>query len=159
MQGQEEDNWCWLAVAASVADLHALSGRLQQCQLAQNLVPNLPAGTTCCANPAPAECDVSGDSSLALHHVGHSQGSYMPLAPFQDIEREIRAGNPVVLQFVYNGSTVEHVVAVVDTQTNAGTHFLVIADPDGPFTDRIPHGSGTWRSASVSWSRTYYTCP
>jgi hypothetical protein len=51
------------------------------------------------------------------------------------------------------------VVAVIDTQTNAGTQFLVIADPDGPFTDKIRHGSSTWRSASVSWSRTYYTCP
>ena len=158
MERQDETNWCWLAAAVSVADFFA-NGAYAQCRLAGQLVTALPPGTRCCTNPAPGACNQPGYPSAALSHVGHSQGSYASLAPFVDIENEVRKGNPVVLRLVYAGSGVSHVIVVVDAFVQGTREFLKVEDPDGPFQRIIPYNGGLYRNVAIAWGRTYYTCP
>ena len=159
IQSQAANNWCWLAAASSVADFFA-TGPRTQCSLAQQLL-TLPPGTQCCANAVPASCDQPGYPSTALAQVGHSQGSYTPLAPFVDIENEINNGNPVVLRLVYTGSGLSHVVVVVDAFARGAHQFLIVDDPDprGPGRTQVMYSSSVYRGASFSWGRTYYTQP
>jgi hypothetical protein len=158
MQCQGETNWCWLAAAASVADFFA-TGPYVQCGLAQQLVTGLPPGVGCCASPVPSDCNKSGFPSAALTQVSHSQGSYANLAPFVDIQNEIRKGNPVVLRIIYAGSGVSHIIVVIDAFDQGGQQIFEVDDPDGPLRRTVLYNAGTYRNASISWGRTYYTKP
>lgn len=161
IQGQEQTEWCWLAVAASVADYFAgaAPGHHSQCALAQALVSTLPPGTQCCGNPTPTACDQPGLPSVALAHVNHSLGSRNQLASFADIANELTNGNPVALRLVYTGSGVHHVVAAIDAFVQGTQQFLEIDDPDGPFRSTVLYGATTYQNLQITWGRTYFTHP
>jgi hypothetical protein len=164
-QRQHGDNLCWLAVGASVDDFHTgTAGGRTQCSMAQRLIANLPAGTTCCP-PAgtplavPTDCDKAGAVSDAMRDVGHYGGESTSLAAYADIESEILAHNPVALALRYSNG-IHHAVAVVDAYTENGTEVLVIDDPADLSRIYYDYGSSDLGGQqNINWRRTFFTLP
>lgn len=162
MQKQEGCNWCWLATAASVADLHkGRPGQTSQCALAQHLVPNLPQNTQCCnGGKPPFDCDKAGLPFDSLNAVSHYDGQQQGLASFQAIEAAIARDNPVVVRLQYVSSRTSHVVAVKETfLDDAGAEMLVVVDPDQAREFDVEHGAVKYRRQPVAWQQTYFTRP
>jgi hypothetical protein len=163
LQQQQAGDWCWLAVAASVADYFAgQTGSHRQCVLAQALI-SVPSGTQCCSNPTPVPCDQQGFPSHALGHLNHANGSQSQLAPFATIANEIATLRPVAVALRYTGSGVDHVIAVTDAVVQNGQQLLEIDDPASAALPgsrpTVRYGASTYRNASISWLRTYFTRP
>ena len=64
---QEQDNWCWAAVATSTRGFYESTDGGAQCQLANEELGR----TTCCPSGADAACDVPWYLDRALRRVGH----------------------------------------------------------------------------------------
>lgn len=159
IQQQEMGYWCWLAVAASVADFFAgAQGSHRQCDLAQMLVPSLPSGTRCCDDPTPGACDQTGFLSDALKHVSHFNRTEKHLSSFSTIENEITSGNPVALLLVYRAG-IPHTVAVSDAYEYNNQQILVVDDPDSLYGPGITILHGATHVPTASWNMTYFTQP
>ncbi|SMC26911.1 Peptidase_C39 like family protein [Andreprevotia lacus DSM 23236] len=111
MQQQQQRNWAWAAVAASVAAYYDQTSRTTQCMLA-----NWAFGQTMCCQAVAASsvaCDqpYSVGNALAHHdnlHEQHAGG--MALA---QIVAEINAGRPVVTSIAWQAVQVSHPVVIV----------------------------------------------
>lgn len=158
MHPQGEDNWCWLAVAASVADYYAGVVH-RQCDLAQALVSKLPPGIVCCGRPTPTVCDAQGNPSVSLRHVGHASGSVHGLAPFNDLATEIANNRPVAISYVSKHSGVSHVVVVTDAFIRQKTEMLRFEDPDTASPTVVKYGDPPQTRLAISWVRSYFTKP
>lgn len=149
-----QTNWCWAAIAASVAGCYGVAP--SQCSIATAV---LGATTSCCTDPV--ACNCVHDFEPALVHVGHHLRTDTVNPAFADIEAEVvGCGQPVPFRVVWTGLG-GHIMAVYGTGADAaGNDFLCLADPAGMShptdvnylaMDRYRHG--------LQWTHTYWTKP
>jgi len=153
MEHQLHSNWCWVAVATSVALFYRPQIKWTQCRVANS---NL-GRKNCCQNAANGKCNKIGhlqDSLSTVRHARRPRYITRPV-PFADVRAEIDAGRPVCVRTQWAGGQVGHVMAVTGYDTEY--ELLTVDDPlygkshvdyDTFCTDY--RGSG-------SWTRSYYT--
>ena len=163
---QEQSEWCWAAVAASVADYYG--NPFKQCVIA-----NAELGRSdCCGAGGPKACNVYGYLMSSLYRVGHfarwcARTSVAKPPPMDDdIRREINGKHPLCLRVQWNGG---------------GAHFMTITGyidddprPDGSVPiDRIGLADPTFNTVADidyfdfpatylgggRWTDTYFTAP
>jgi hypothetical protein len=147
---QEQDNWCWAAVAKGVA---AHVGAVwQQCDIA-----GLELGQSCCpAGTNSGVCNLPWYLDLALTRVGHFRamvGSPAPLVP--QVSHEIHAHHPVGVRIGWSGGG-GHFVAIRGYSTHGG-QFVDVEDPwyhasTVTYAVLLSAYQGTG-----SWTHTYWT--
>lgn len=151
MESQELDQWCWAAVAMSVANYIRPNSAPDQCQLAAQVL-EVPGG--CCGASISSACDQPAGLIDALDAVNCHAGDPIPgPVGFAQIQEAIDGGWPIPVRIVWE-----------DSPGNA--HFVVISgyafsqrgDPlvevDDPFYGSSLvdyetfvtsyHGSGMW---------------
>jgi hypothetical protein len=126
MQPQQRTNWCWAATAVSIAAYYDPATPWTQCMLA-----NAELGRDDCCHGA-ADCDVQWFLDDALDQLGRIRMWHDAPLSFEDVVRELDAGNPVCARIHWpDGSG--HFVTVIG-YVKAGGRFaedvLLVADPE-----------------------------
>ncbi|HEX7924032.1 MAG TPA: papain-like cysteine protease family protein [Bradyrhizobium sp.] len=156
---QEKTNWCWAAVAASVAHFYRPSSRVTQCDIANGQLGR----SDCCVGGKDA-CNVYGYLMSSLFRVGHfRKWTARRSASLRETQEEIGGRRPLCVRIVWNGGGA-HLVTIKgysDEPAVGGPaqndYGLAIADPWWGLSDidaeQFPRGyvnCGTWTD-------TYYT--
>jgi hypothetical protein len=138
---QEQDNWCWAAVAAGVSRF--FSQPITQCQVASHTL-----GDACCNNPHP--CDQPWQLDAALDAVGHYRTWAQRTLSLGQIAGEIDDGRPLGARIqwyeggghfvVIDGYDAEANVIVVRDPGDGGKHIMDIDE----FTTAYRDGAGRW---------------
>lgn len=147
---QEQDNWCWAAVAFGVAAHYGAVW--QQCDIA-----GLELGQQCCPpGTNTGVCNVPYYLDLALTRVGHFRALIVGAVPLNpQVIAEIIANLPVGVRIGWPDGT-GHFVAIAGYSTTGG-QFVDVEDPwysastvTYAVLQSAYQGSGTW-------THTYWT--
>jgi hypothetical protein len=156
MQSQQQTNWCWAAVATSIADYFSTSGPSggpwQQCELV-----NAELGqTTCCQDGSTGNCNCDWYLDRALTRVGHLAGPVITGAEsFTYVEGEINGLRPVGVRIQWNGDG-GHFVVLAGYDDSNGNQFVDVEDPwYGQSTYDYNAFATGYQSGAGSWSHTY----
>lgn len=157
MEYQQHLNWCWAAVAISVARYYTPALVLTQCQLV-----NLQLGRGDCCNCGDwispwHPCNSTSNTSTAIERVGHLEGVDAAPATFQQVRTEIDNLRPLALRFGWLLGGGHAVTCSGYYQSNQIGEYLVIEDPTlglslMPYANvRRPYwGFGTWTHTSFT---------
>jgi len=126
IQQQAVDQWCWAAVAVSVALTYDLGTRWsQQCLLANDLFTQ----QTCCDDPSSQACNQQARLEDALSKTGHLDQGPIPPIPFDQVKSELVAQKLVCLRIQTDG--VGHFVVISGCSDDSGDQRLDLHDPQG----------------------------
>ncbi|HXO20215.1 MAG TPA: hypothetical protein VOA87_09880 [Thermoanaerobaculia bacterium] len=168
---QDQDLWCWVAVAASINEFY--TGQLpKQCTIARDTLTNSQvmvnnvAISTCCPWAAHPECNMAFFADLALQQLGHLAGSSPGALVFSSLDVQIPEkvptppvprGHPIACSIVGTQTPGAHFVVISGWEQTADSHQCIYVDnPSGPTAsfedyDEFVHGKET------SWVFTYLT--
>jgi hypothetical protein len=159
MEIQEENQWCWAAVAAAIHNRKAGRAKaLTQCQIAGKVKTQSDVHFAC-SNPAPFNEPESLEK--ALRTIGHLHNAGIGTAPFDEIEKEIAADRPICARIVWdrNGDRLiegAHFVVIVGCGVVAKVPHVIVDDPHGfRFNGPLEVFSHQYRSYGV-WLATYF---
>jgi len=99
VQPQQETNWCWAAVATSIAHYYNSASTVTQCEVANEQLGR----TDCCQNPASKNCNVYGYLDQALSYVGHLDSKQGSAATYAAVSAAIDAGTPPCIRVAWSG--------------------------------------------------------
>jgi len=106
MEPQEQNEWCWAAVAVSVDRYLNTASTLTQCQLAKSMFP----GEDCCNNPDP--CDRPEKLQDALMKIGRLRGVETNGLQFAEVQETVlRQHLPLCVRIAWAGGGA-HFVAI-----------------------------------------------
>lgn len=99
MQHQEQTQWCWSAVATSVAHYYNSASTWTQCTLV-----NAELGRTdCCTSPSSGNCNKPWYLQNVLTRVGHLASVSGGATSFADVCTEIDNGRPLGVRIGWSG--------------------------------------------------------
>ena len=133
IQPQEKENWCWAAIAVSVADSFSNPARTQdsQCLLANRV---LGVGTCCPSDQAPESSDVARPLETALKAAGVRCRVVGPLPDFDAAAAEIDRNQPFCVRIgpPQGELGIGHFLVVHGYwRAPSGKNYLILADPGG----------------------------
>lgn len=153
MQHQSHSNWCWAAVATSVARFYDSKSNWTQCRVANRSL----GMRSCCGKGVGRKCNSIGHLQDTLKLVGHGERpAYIEgKISFSRARREIDAGRPVGVRTQWRGSEIGHVLAIVGY--HSGLEMLTVVDPT--YGKSHVHYRVFCRDyrGSGKWTRSYYT--
>ena len=155
MQEQEADQWCWAAVAVSVANFIKPNPDLCQCKLAARAF-GIPGG--CSGTPPPAACNRPLGLIRALNELSlHSGDPIVGPISFDHVRDTIDSGWPVPVRIVWDDNP-GNAHFVVITGYSVATSGAPCVQVDDPFYGRSLVDYDTFVTSyhgSGSWERTY----
>lgn len=127
VQRQSESNWCWAAVATSVALFYRPTSPWTQCRVA-----SVTLGRTDCCGPAasdPLGCNQPYFLDMALATTGHFAAMQAASLTIPQISAEVSAQRPIGCRIEWaDGSG--HFLTIVGVQRNgSGTAYIDVSDP------------------------------
>ncbi len=146
MEKQDESEWCWAAVSASVDQYFQPDSSLTQCEIVGKVLDVLDS----CKHKAKYDQQASLQEALS---VVHRLRKVTGRLTFEEVQAEIDAGRPVGVMIVWNDANgAAHFVAISGYQMlNSGIRTIDVADPFYPAStddfDLFPatyHGGGAW---------------
>lgn len=150
---QEQDWWCWCAIAVGVSSFYDGAFGLSQCQAAARVLRQPGA----CISPDSPEVNVMHELDLALGEFQHFRGPVIqgPLE-FSAVRAEIDAGRPVGVRIRFMDSGIGH-FTVIRGYRAGGFRMLSIDDPlydesevaYEHFVSRY-RGTGAWRQTYLT---------
>jgi hypothetical protein len=151
MQPQQQDQWCWSAVAVSTSLFYNAASTWTQCSLANRELNQ----TICCQSGSSSACNQPWYLNRALQTVGYSSSTVTGSVAFSVVYQTINmnAVLGVRIQWLLGGG---HFV-ILDGWSIVGGQYLSVRDPW--------YGTSTYSYSSFvssyqgtgSWTHTYYT--
>ena len=151
MDLQEESEWCWAAVALSVAKFFYPQSGEKQCDIAAKVTDK----RHCC--DAPPECNEPQRLTDALRVAlsAQSGASLTKVVPrplrFDELQRELDAARPVCIRIGWDGGGGHFVVLTGYQVLSSGDRHVDVADPlypdctvDYEELTNAYHGDGQW---------------
>jgi hypothetical protein len=153
MQPQEQTNWCWAAVAASVAIHYDPAGSWRQCSLADAELGQ----TTCCNDGACAVCNVEWRLSRALTRTSNLRGMEPRAMTFAELRADVTVQRPMCARIEWQGGT-GHFVVLVGYADLDGTRYITVEDPAAgqsvyDFEQFLSAYEGSGRCTHAYWTR------
>jgi len=160
VQPQQESEWCWLAVTASIDTYYSQPSAWTQCLLANDQLFQ----QTCCQDGKTADCNKPGSLQSSLGRVQRLRNSVASPILFLGVQQEIDSlnpvGRPIAVGITWPDGDTGHAVIIVGWDSTAGEDYVYVADPADGSTRHIPYstflvsydGKGTWNN-------TYFTEP
>lgn len=155
IENQRLGNWCWAAIASSVATFYGRRAAWTQCKIASSCL-----GMACCNNPVPGACDDTHYLDRALTLVGHlaTTAPVMGSGPpsIAVLQNEINVSRPLCAHIDWGNGADGHFVAL--SGYDPVNSEVRVEDPDG--------ATQTWMAFSKvcssypgggTWSYTYWT--
>jgi hypothetical protein len=151
MQHQQQGNWCWAAVAASVSRFYNTASTWTQC-----LVANSELGRNdCCGAGGPGACNRYGYLDVALTQVGNFDHMIWSSATFASASGEIDGGRPLGLRVAWSGGGA-HFLAIIG-YLDDGEGYLAVDDPIYGKSDVSYATLKSNYQQTGSWTHSYYT--
>ena len=152
MQVQQQTEWCWAAVSASVANFFG-SLTWTQCKVAAGEL-----GLNCCGSDGPQGCNQPWTLHQPLSRVGHFNRMSSASTSFIDSQNEINAGRPLCCRIAWARGNA-HFVALGGCSTAPdGTEYV---DSYDPFYGLVQKTYADFVSAYLtvgdSWTHSYFT--
>lgn len=142
IQHQQESEWCWAAVAATIDQYFNPLSPLRQCDVATRVL-----GSDNCSNPI-NEPAILGD---AVQVVNPQRVNLERALNFDELRREIDAGRPVCCAIEWTGGGGHAVVVTGYRVLTSGVRHIHVEDPlnasgDFDFDEfrNAYYGHGTW---------------
>jgi hypothetical protein len=123
IQTQEQDLWCWAAVAASIDDYFARGASMTQSGVANKVLKR----GDCTANNR--ACNVVATLQDALLEVSHLDGFVTRRLEFSEIKEQIDKKRPVCVRIGWFEGGGHFVVISGYSISESGTEMLTIRDP------------------------------
>ncbi len=162
MQNQEQNQWCWAAVAVSVNWYYDSHSNWTQCIMANFEFDQ----TTCCKDGSTTACNRPHYLSTAMYDTGNlADGSPISgAASYDSITNEINNCQPVGMAFSWE-KTVDHSVKGAHAVAIAGygEGILYLEDPAGPISnyfdyDDLTSGECPYYELTItSWDETDFS--
>lgn len=153
MQPQQQTNWCWAAVATSVALFYDPSSTWTQCA-----VVNAELGRTdCCTHGSSAACNVPWYLDLALQRVGHFDSWSSGAMAFADVRTEIDDSRPLGVRVGWSGGGGHFLI--IDGYLADATEQVAVEDPWYGASDLTHAALSTSYQGSGTWTHSYETQP
>jgi papain like cysteine protease AvrRpt2 len=154
MQTQQQSNWCWSAVAVSVAGFYGTPNPTpQQCDLASQEL-----SAACCPAGSNAACDVPWYLDKALQRVAHLNTWASGSAVMAVIQGEIKGDRPLGVRIAWSTGG-GHFVVVSGYATPPTGDLVTVEDPIwGQSTLLLAVFQASYQG-SGSWSHSYWTTP
>jgi hypothetical protein len=137
IQYQEKTNWCWAALAVSVANFYDCSAKYTQCEIANGELDR----TDCCKTSPEDPCNVLGYLMSSLYRVNHFETWHVRRPEKSkrltrqvrrkieaEIKGEINHGRPLCARIIWVGGGA-HFVAVYGYAADPEFDAVAIADP------------------------------
>ncbi|WP_290903145.1 papain-like cysteine protease family protein [Aquabacterium sp.] len=144
---QEQDQWCWCAVAAGICAFRDETFTLRQCEVASSVL-----GVDVCADPTSDSVNKMMPLDEVLAHfqrLGFKTESPMT---FEDVAEQIDAGLPVCIRIRFMDTGNPHVTVIRGYRRDG--RMLMIDDPSFdestmPYEDVVDRyeGSGSWKQS------------
>jgi Papain-like cysteine protease AvrRpt2 len=138
IQMQEQSEWCWAAVAASVERYFNPASTLQQCDVANRVFPKEfptvhlpPSDCGCCCKCCcdPESCNRPAELEIALQQVHKWRNTLKRPLTFEEIQREIDRGRPVGVGITWASGGGHFVVLRGYRLLRSGSWQVYVADP------------------------------
>jgi hypothetical protein len=154
VERQEQSQWCWAAVAVSVARHFDSASRWRQCTVVNAELNQ----TSCCDDGGSPSCGRPWYLDRALATVAHLHAVRSGALDFSEAYAEVVANQPPCMRIGWAGGG-GHFVAVVGVRQAGGDRFLRIGDPlhgtvEEGWTDPAEPYMGYG-----SWTDPYFTQP
>ena len=148
IQRQEQSDWCWAAVAASISAYFNPTAALTQCRIATDVL-HLQANA-CCASPA--DCNTPEMLQHALTVTGNlALPPFDAFPTFDSLKAHTDADNPVCARIQWEGGGGHFIVIDECYVSSSGEQIVHVADPlHGPVHYRYDEvvngymGAGSW---------------
>lgn len=154
MEPQQQTQWCWSALAVSVARYYEAATPWAQCTLAGAVL----AVATCCQRGSAPECNRPFVLHVPLDTVGKLNVAFPTATPFENVLAEIGGERPVACRVGwYHGGG--HFVVLYGFDDPEGRQWVFVADPWWG-TSIYPYAgfASAYRGAG-RWTHTYLTRP
>ena len=131
MEPQDQDQWCWAAVAISICRFYKDRRWQHQCDLVNQILAPILGGIDCCQDGASNTCNISFSLSDALNTTGHLAQRVQSVVSFEDLRQEIDVRQrPVAIRIAFSDLITRHFIAVVGcAETPDGKQMVKVADP------------------------------
>jgi hypothetical protein len=153
VQDQEQTNWCWAAISASIAEFFG-SSFWTQCKIASEEL-----GVDCSRASNKNTCNRQWSLDAPLRLVGHLDQMVERSCNLAEVIEEINAGRPLCCRIAYRRSGGGHFVAIGGwSNTSDGKSYLQVHDPYLGFVIQLydKFASG-YRAPGDHWSHSYFT--
>ena len=155
---QQESEWCWAAVAQSVARYVDPQSKITQCAIANKVAAKKGASKNkpnCCTTADSSTCNCPQKLTDALDTLGEKTVSPLriinrPLS-FQELKQELDAELPVCIRIAWEGGGAHFVVITGYGRLTSGAQHVDVADPlypdctiDYEELRNAYHGDGQW---------------
>jgi hypothetical protein len=124
MQSQQESEWCWAAVSASVERYFVPTSLQTQCMIARAVLGI--AG--CCGDPTPCNQPALLQNALKLLRRMTGDPTAGPLS-FAEIQSDIDGGRPVCLRIGWDGGGGHFVALAGYRLSRSGVQLVDVEDP------------------------------
>jgi hypothetical protein len=152
MQHQQQTEWCWAALTASVSCYYNGSSSWTQCRLVNAELNQ--AG--CCVHGGSSQCNNPWYPEQSLTRTGNLDRMDGAAASFDQVDTEIDAGRPLGVRIAWAGGG-GHAVAVAGYLQGTGGNHLAIADPWYGASDVLEDTFRMAYQGTGSWNATYVT--
>jgi len=151
VESQEQTQWCWAAIAASVSKYYDSTGNWKQCELANHELGQ----QTCCDDGATPQCNRPWRLDYALHTAGNLENWSEGATSVVGIRAEVDAERPLGIRIGWQGGG-GHFIVVAGYGAGADP-LLAIEDPwlgqrDVNYSTLLTTYDGTG-----SWTHSYFT--
>src|SRR5262245_21318035 len=153
MQHQQQTNWCWAAVATSVALFYDPAITWTQCAVANSELGR----NDCCGAGAGGACNVYGFLGSSLTTVGHFDHLTNSTSTFAEVQTEIDGGRPLCARTEWSGGGA-HFVAIIGYRI-LDDDMLAVDDPWYGKSDVSYAAFGSSYQGSGTWTDSYFTTP
>jgi papain like cysteine protease AvrRpt2 len=134
IEQQQQNQWCWAAIALSICRFCNDQRWQQQCELVNKILKPILGGDDCCQDGTSDNCNISWSLSDVLNTTGHLAQPAQAVVLFENLQREIDVRQkPVAIRIVFSDLVTRHFIVVVGcSQSTDGTQWVKVADPSQP---------------------------
>ncbi len=154
MQEQEQTEWCWAAVTASISTFFKVAAYQTQCAVATD-----EKGTDCCTDGSISSCNDTASLDSPLNRTGHFDHRLDSTVAFTSLSTEINNGRPFGCRIEWQGGGAHFVALLGWSQDEEGVQYLDVGDPLFDAHVHAPYNEfRTAYQGNGTWANSYFTC-
>ena len=152
---QEQTNWCWAAVSASVSHYYSSTSTWSQCTVANAALPR----TDCCGAGAadPGKCNKPWYLNIALNVTGNLDRVESRSLRFSEVQAEIGRDAPLGTRVGWFGGGGHFQTIVGWLVADSGVEYIDVSDPIYLDNQVVFSSFASGYQSGGNWTHSYVT--